>query len=32
MSCEELEMNENSVQLTSEDIQLLSEYSWDMAE
>lgn len=32
MSCEELEMNEKSVQLTPEDIQQLSEYSWDMAE
>ena len=32
MPCEELEMNEKSVQLTPEDIQLLSEYSWDMAE
>lgn len=32
MSCEELELNEKSVQLTPEDIQLLSEYSWDMAE
>ena len=32
MPCEELEMNEKSVQLTPEDIHLLSEYSWDMAE
>lgn len=32
MSCEELELNEKSVQLTMEDIQLLTEYSWDMAE
>lgn len=32
MSCEEQEMNEKSGQLTPEDIQLLSEYSWDMAE
>jgi DNA-directed RNA polymerase specialized sigma subunit len=30
MSCEELEIEEESVQLTREDIELLSEYSWDM--
>ena len=30
MSCEELELNEKSVQLTMEDIQILSDYSWDM--
>lgn len=30
MSCEELEIENESVQLTPEDIELLSEYSWDM--
>ena len=30
MSCEELQIEEESVELTPEDIQLLSKYSWDM--
>ena len=30
MSCEELEIEKEPVQLTPEDIKLLSEYSWDM--
>ena len=30
MSCEELEIEKEPVQLTPEDIELLSEYSWDM--
>ena len=30
MSCEKLQIEEESVQLTPEDIELLSEYSWDM--
>ena len=30
MSCEELEIENEPVQLTPEDIELLSEYSWDM--
>ena len=30
MPCEELEIEKEPVQLTPEDIQLLSEYSWDM--
>ena len=32
MSCEQQKMNQDPGQLTPEDIQLLSEYSWDMAE
>ena len=30
MSCEELEIEKEPVQLTPEDIEMLSEYSWDM--
>ena len=31
MSCEKLENEKDLGQLTPEDIQLLSEYSWDMS-